>query len=380
MNNMNIGGAEKALISLLNELDYSKFEVDLQLFKREGMFLGEIPQEVRILNVPENYQYFDCSIKTVLKTFNLNLIYNRYRFWKIRKKANSPAEAEQLAWKFVSRTLDPLSREYDVAVGYLENSPNYFAVDKVRAKTKIGFIHNDYINIKVNPQLDQPYFKKLNYICSVSPDCVNILNATFPMFEDKIKLVPNLFSEQMIFRKSRESVTEVAFVESDFNMVSIGRLAEQKGFDLAINAASILKKEGFRFKWLILGEGPLRGVLEKQIADFGLAENFILFGNQINPYKFLRVADLVVQTSRFEGKSIALDEAKILSKVILTTSYPTVADQITHQLNGFICGLSAQEIAESIRSIANTPAEREKIVQYLTLHRQKVDNKLLELL
>lgn len=376
---MNIGGSEKALISLLNEFDYSKYEVDLQLFKQEGLFLREIPEEVNLLDVPKNYHYFDGSYRKVLNTLKPHLIFNRYRFKKAMQKAKSPAEAEQLAWKFLSRAVDPLDKEYDVAVGYLEKKPIYFVVDKVRAKTKIGFIHNDYTNIKVNPELDKPYFEKLDYICSVSNHCVEILKSTFPVFAEKIKLVPNLFSEKLILRKAQESVTEVDMTKSFVQIVSIGRLAEQKGFDLAIEAANVLKQRGFKFRWLILGEGPLRTPLEKQIEDLNLEEQFTLLGNHTNPYKFLQQADLVVQTSRFEGKSIAIDEAKLLNRIVLTTNYPTVRDQITDGVDGFICGFAPQELADRIIAVTNDTKLKENVTQYLQNHRQEKENKLLEL-
>lgn len=379
INNMNIGGSEKALVSLLNEFDYSKFEVDLQLFKQEGLFLQEVPNEVNILKVPENYQYFDCSITKVIKTLSFKLIYNRYRFSKSRKKAKSPAEAEQLAWKFLANAIEPLEKEYDVAIGYLEKNPIYFAVDKVRAKNKIGFIHNDYEKIKVNADVDRPYFNKLSYICTVSNYCVEILKLNFPMFEEKIKLIPNLFSENLILRKSKEEITEVEINTNLFNIVSVGRLAEQKGFDLSIRAASILKEKKFEFNWFILGEGSLRSQLANQIADLNLNDKVFLVGNQSNPYKFMQQADLIVQTSIFEGKSIALDEAKVLNKIILATNYPTVSDQISDNIDGCICTFSPNEIADYIILIAKDNSLKENIVRYLNTHKQEVENKLLEL-
>ena len=380
INNMNIGGSEKALVSLLNEFDYSKFEVDLQLFKQEGMFLHEVPKEVNILKVPQNYQYFDCSITKVLKTLSPKLIYNRYRFSKIRKKAKSPAEAEQLAWNFLGNALEPLDKEYDVAIGYLEKNPIYFAIDKVRAKKKIGFIHNDYEKIKVNADLDRPYFDKLDYICSVSKHCVEILKGNFPMFEEKIKLIPNLFSENLILKRSKEEVPEAEINTNLFNIVSVGRLAEQKGFDLSIEAAAVLKARNFQFNWFILGEGSLRKPLEDQISDLNLKDQFFLLGNQSNPYKFMGKADLIVQTSIFEGKSIALDEAKVLNKIILATNYPTVSDQITDRVDGCICGFSPNEIANHIILIATDNELKEDIIRYLDTNKQEVENKILELL
>lgn len=380
INNLNVGGSEKALISLLNNLDYSKFEVDLQLFKHVGMFLNDLPAEVNLLPVPTNYWYFDSSFTNALKTLKPKIIFNRYKFTKIRKKAKSAAEGEQRAWKYLNRALVPLKKEYDVAIGYLEKNPIYFVVDKVNAKKKIGFIHNDYKNIKVDAKIDQPYFEILDNICSVSEHCVDILKECFPSCSEKIKLIPNLYSEKLIFRKSEEPLTEFEIKDNIFNILSIGRLAEQKGFDIAIDTALILKNKNFEFKWFVLGEGSLRSFLEKKIEELNLQNQFILLGNHLNPYKFIKKVDLIAQTSRFEGKSIAIDEAKLLNKIILVTNYPTANDQITNNINGYITDFEPENIAEKIMEIAENTPLNNRIHHYLQTNKQQNVNKLLELL
>ncbi|HCN11491.1 MAG TPA: glycosyltransferase [Chryseobacterium sp.] len=379
INNLNVGGSEKALISLLNELDYTKFEVDLQLFKKEGLFLNDLPAEVNLLPVPKSYRYFDGSFKKALRTLNLNLIFNRYKFSQIRKVAFSGGEAEQLGWKYLSKTFRILDKKYDVAIGYLEKNPNYFVVDKVQAKTKIGFIHNDYSKIDVNSDIDRLYFDKLNYICSVSEHCVHILKEYFPSQSQKIKLIPNLFSEKLILKKSEEEITEIEFDKNECNILSVGRLAEQKGFDLAIDTAFLLKERGFKFKWFILGEGSLRKLFEEKIEKLNLESYFFLLGNHTNPYKFMKNADLILQTSRFEGKSIAIDEAKLLNKIIVVTNYPTVKDQITHNVDGCISSFASSDIADQIVSVYYDKELKNNLQNYLENNRLQNENKLLEL-
>lgn len=380
INNLNVGGAEKALISLLNELDYSMFDVDLQLFTNQGLFLEHLPAEVNLLPVPSNYHYFDSSFKNTIKTFQPKLIFSRYKFVNVVKRATSAAEAEQLGWKILSKVLVPLRKEYDVAIGYLEKNPIYFVVDKVQAKKKIGFIHNDYNNINVNAELDEPYFKALDYICTVSDHCVEILKDCFPHYSQKIKLIPNLYSAKLILTKAEEQISEIQMDDNTYNILSIGRLAEQKGFDIAIDVAYILKMKGFKFKWFILGEGSLRSMLEKKIKNLHLEDHFVLMGNHINPYKFMRKANLIVQTSKFEGKSIAIDEAKTLNKIILVTNYPTAKDQIKNNVDGFITSFSPDEIAEKIISLSIDKQLTNKIQQYLHDCKQINENKLLELI
>ena len=163
MNDLSCGGAEKALVSLLNTLDYNLFEVDLFLFKKEGLFLNQVPTEVNILPAPINYPYFDMSIGRAisknLKSGNFKVILNRLLAGYIYKTTKTKAIAEQKSWKYLRKVLIPLEKKYDVAIGYLEKRPNYFCVDKVNATKKIGFIHNDYNKLKMNAIFDLPYFK-----------------------------------------------------------------------------------------------------------------------------------------------------------------------------------------------------------------------------
>lgn len=379
MNNLNVGGAEKALVSLLNELDYSRLEVDLLLFKQEGVFLKEVPKEVNILPEPKNYRFFDGPFVAVLKTFNPKLIFARYWFKKLMQKGKNRAEAEQYSWKALRLALPKLPKGYDVAIGYLEKNPIYFVVEKVNAVKKIGFIHNDYRSLKLNYQIDEPYFEELDNICSVSGHCVEVLKQEFPTYSGKIILVPNLFSKKMILKSADEEITELNWDKNCFQIVSVGRLEHQKGFDVSIQTAAVLKSQGFKFKWHILGEGSERPNLEKQIQEAGLQEYFLLHGLQANPYKFLKTADLVVQTSRFEGKSIVIDEAKILNKLILITNYPTAKDQISDGQNGFITTFDPAEIATRIQSIAENAALRQEVQQYLAEHQEVKENVLITL-
>lgn len=107
-------------------------------------------------------------------------------------------------------------------------------------------------------------------------------------------------------------------------LLSIGRLSRQKGFDYAIDAAALLKKAGYRFKWYVLGIGGLQEELETRIQEKGVDDCFKLLGNRENPYPYIKNCTIVVQSSRFEGKSVVLDEAKILAKPLLSMDFVSI--------------------------------------------------------
>ena len=155
------------------------------------------------------------------------------------------------------------------------------------------------------------------------------------------------------------------YKKNGINILSVGRLTEQKGFDISIEAAKILKKENVNFKWVVLGDGELREELEKQIND-DIKDNFLLIGKRNNPYPYFEHCDFVVQSSRYEGKSIVLDEAKIFSKPIICANYNTAKDQITHGENGIIVPLEDPiALAKTIIDLNNDVKLKEKIIDNL---------------
>ena len=98
----------------------------------------------------------------------------------------------------------------------------------------------------------------------------------------------------------------------------------------------MLIDNGFNIHWIVVGEGNERNNLEQLISEYKLEKHFQLIGAKENPYKYIQLSDIYVQASRFEGKSIAIDEAKILAKPIVVTNFDTAKDQIENMVNGLI--------------------------------------------
>ena len=355
INSLNCGGAEKALISLLETMDYSKFDVDLLLFKQEVIFMSKIPVQVNLLPEPENYKYFDMSIKKaiidLIKKGKFDIALARILSLYVFKTEKSMSVVEQKVWRYLAKGFDNLPIEYDAAIGYLEKNPVYFCVDKVKAKKKIGWIHNDYEKLGMDKNIDNKYFKKLDYIFTVSEECLNILKRVFPEYDEKFKLMHNIVSAKTIKKLALEEVTDICFSNENINIVSVGRLNYQKGFEMAIEACSILIEKGYQVKWNIVGDGEERDNIEKLIEKFNVKDNFTLLGIRENPYPYVAQSDIYVQPSRFEGKSIAIDEAKILTKPIVLTNFSTAKDQIENEYNGLICDMNAKALAEDIERI-----------------------------
>jgi len=367
INNLNCGGAEKSLISLLNTMDYSRYNVDLFLFKHEGLFLNKIPKQVNVLEEPPGYQLFDMPIKAAimkcLRQGRLDIALSRVCAGYIFKSEKNKARCEQRVWRYLSKSLQNISKKYDVAIGYLEKNPVYFCIDKVNANKKIGFIHTDYDKLGMDPNIDRGYFRSLDHIVTVSEECANVLKQRFSIYNDKIGVIHNIVSPSTINKMSQEKVD---LERKGVKLVSVGRLSHEKGFDLAIEACKNLVGGGYEIKWYIIGEGEGRGKLEKMIEENQLQDHFLLLGLKENPYPYIREADIYVQPSRFEGKSIAIDEAKILHKPIVVTNFSTAKDQIKNEENGLIIDMDAHSLSEGIKKLIHNEELRNKLIKNLS--------------
>jgi glycosyltransferase involved in cell wall biosynthesis len=349
MSNLNCGGAEKSLISLLQTIDYNRFEVDLQLFENTGLFLKQVPSQVTVLQDFPYYKLYDMSllkaIKIALYKVKIQTVWNRLMAGYIFKtKENS--KKEQRVWKYLKRDLPATSKSYDVAIGFLEKSPIYYVVDKVNAKRKIGFVHNDYEQLGMDVIIDQLYFPKLDFIVTDSQECCNVLVRNFPDLKSKFRIIYNIISEKLINSLSNDSIIEN--FDNRFKVVSIGRFEKQKGYDIGIEAMRLLKEKGYDFQWIILGEGSQKQKIKLKVEEYNLKNHVYFLGIKENHYPYLKIADVFMQTSRFEGKSIAIDEAKILAKPILVTNFSTVNDQIEDGVTGSISEMNYQEVCNKL--------------------------------
>ena len=147
-----------------------------------------------------------------------------------------------------------LDTYYDVALGYMPCEIIYYLDEKVNAGRKIGWVHNDYRSSKYPHKYDDKHFANLDALVSISDTCVNILKEEFPEIKNKIYCLQNITSSKTIEKRANEFYPK-EYNEKEVNLISIGRLHEQKGFDLAAHAASIMKKRGISFNWFIIGGG-----------------------------------------------------------------------------------------------------------------------------
>lgn len=379
MNSLHCGGAEKALLSLLETIDYRHYNVDLFLFKHDGIFIHKLPRDVTLLPEPKNYQYFDMPIKKafieLMKKLKLEVAFYRGILGYYAKTEKNGSVIEQKIWKYIANSMNPLKKEYDVAIGFQEKSPIYFCVDKVKAKKKIGWIHTDYNKLGIDDNLDRGYFEKLNHIVTVSDELVTVLKRKFPQFDSKIVCIQNIVSPKIIKKMADEKVP-FRGENKNVSLISVGRLAKEKGLDISLKAVDILVKRGYDISWYLIGEGNVRGDLEKGIRERNLEERVKLLGLKENPYPYINQADIYIQTSRFEGKSISIDEAKILAKPILITNFGTAHNHIKNNENGIIAEMEPVSVADHLEKLIKNEKLKSILIENLRKEEQGTENEI----
>lgn len=359
INNLNCGGAEKALVSLLQTIDYSKYAVDLFVFKHEGVFFENLPKEVVVLEeqtiVPYLYSSTKSAVLKAVKSFNFRAIYLRIVLFLLSKKYKSGVLQEQYFWKYYSKALSKLDKEYDVAIGFQEKNPIYFCIDKVNAKSKIGWIHTDLEKLQIDFDNDKCYFKKLNHLVTVSDGLTERLKSKLPEFSSKIVTIENIISSKVITELSKESI-DVTFDSTYFNIIYVGRIAKEKGLFLGLEAIKILIEKGHQVRWILIGEGNQKEDLLSEAKRYGITSHLFFLGLKSNPYSYISKASAFILPSFYEGKSISLEEAKLLHKPIVITNFSSAKDQIENGITGLIATMDATSIAENLEQLILNPS------------------------
>ena len=195
-------------------------------------------------------------------------------------------------------------------------------------------------------------WNKFDYIMAVSEECKNAFLKKYPILKDKVKVMENITSPDFIREMASENIEENIKNDNSFKLVSVARLSYAKGIDNAVRALRLLHNRGLtNIKWYVVGYGGDEEIIRNLIKENNLEDSFILLGKKINPYPYINVADIYVQPSRYEGKAVTVGEAQILGKPVVITNYTTAKSQVRDNVDGYVCKLSIEGIAEGIEKL-----------------------------
>mgnify|MGYP000692779247 CR=1 FL=1 len=366
---MEIGGAERSLLTLLSELNYSKVKVDLFLLHKKGDLLKYIPEEVNVLKENQYYSQLAIPLKEVIKNKKYSIAYGRIqakilaKIYDIfhRPKNESYVELEY-SHKYTKRFMPQIADEnYDLVISYL--TPHYFAAEKAFGKKKVAWIHTDYEYIDCDVNSEKEMWDQYDKIVAISAAVKASFLKKFPMLEHKIIMVENTVSRKFIECQANEFDVLNQLDQHSVKLLSIGRFCHPKNFDSIPEICSLLIKQGYKVKWYIMGFGEDENLIKSRIEEYRMEKTVIILGKRINPYPYIKACDIYVQPSRYEGKAITVLEAQALNKPVIITNYGTASSQLKDGNNGIIVSLENQKCAEEIGKVIDNMKLQKKLTE-----------------
>lgn len=344
IDSLNSGGAEKSLVTLLNSLDLTNYEVDLLLSIGGGLYSNLVPSLVNTKIIPCGKNNLNINRLFFSLSLRINYLFGR--------KKIHPA---QLHWLFLSKSYIKNPKVYDVAIAYSQGLPTYYVSDCVNAKYKYCWVNTNYSAAGYKAFLDKYKYAKYRKIVVVSDDAKKIFQQSHQQLKSRTQVIYDLISEDVIQKMANQ---EDPYDKNNncVRILTIGRLVHSKGYDIALDAALELKNAGLNFKWHILGEGNLEQSLRSKITKNNLEKNIVFLGTSDNPYPFIKYCDIYCQTSRFEGFGLAIAEARALNKPIVSTNFDVVKNQLIDGQNGIITEMNGHSVARGIQKLLNDPS------------------------
>lgn len=354
-NAMNVGGSTTSLLSILNRLDYSRFDVDLLLNTNTGPLLNSIPKTVNLL--PQARKYSDRKTEYFHRLLSPRYLYHFLRSKQVAKQSGVAFHATQYReWKDIDffRTVDT---EYDTAVAFLEGDRCKFVARHIKAKRKIAWIHINYKDARFDPKYDRDTMEQFDAIVLVSRDCKAAFDEAFPELAHKTCIIENILATEYVQDRAKQDPPFTVNADA-LNLITVCRIDfRSKGLDRAVEAMSRLNAEGLlqNLHWYILGNGPDKTRLEELVAAADLEDRIHLLGEQLNPYSFMPNMDAFFLPSRWEGKPMAVTEAFMMGLPAMVTEYTSAHEQIRHGTDGYVMENSTEGIYNGLKHLIAHP-------------------------
>lgn len=359
---MMTGGTSTALLSLMNTIDKSRYDISLLLYTNTGALMGDIPEFVHLLEPAYKESRLLSSaqrkkIRTVLNGRALQALLS-WRKYRGTPKGNLRHVLMHYGMKAQVSLSRRVEESFDCAIGFMEGWANeYVASSKIRAKKKFVWIHPQYASCYLIPEIDRKTFSCVDGIALISENCLGQFLSFFPELENRTRVIPNITSPQLLIDKSKKEEVDVR--RGRINFCTVCRCDIQvKGLDRLLQAFCELKAQGLTdgVLWHLIGGGGEFEYFCSEVLRLGMEDTIILYGNQMNPLPYLAKMDAFVLASRYEGKPVSVTEAQVLGLPCLLTHYESAPSQVQHMQNGMVVNNDYDGVYHALKTVIETPA------------------------
>ncbi len=364
-----IGGTRTSLLNLLSNMDKERYDIDVMFIRNKGTMLKQFQEMCNVLPQDKILLAGRESVKVLLRSGNLLAVVRSAGLIaksKLKKQSRYEIAYKQAAKKYGGK--------YDCVIAFQEKDASEFAryIDTPR---KIAWVHTDFS--RAVRKSSEAWFSQVtnsfDKVVFVSDACMNEFKEKTHIDHSKMVKIYNTFDSELIIKKSTEY--DVYKPKDMLTFVSVGRFCEQKSFHRAVEAASRLKDEGYKFKWYIIGDGELFSQIEEAVKDNGLEDYVELTGRKENPYPYMASADAMILTSVFEAHPMVANESFILSVPVVSAAFPAAAESVVDMHNGVLCDNSSEGVYQGVKRILDDSQLLEKLKS--SLSKFKYDNKII---
>lgn len=321
---LNGGGAEKVTVNLLNNIDYNKYDVELFVVFKKGIYFNQINKNIRIkVLIDENIPI--CLVDNFIKRNNNEELYSYF----INKNYDVEiASIEGISTKIISGSTNKNSRK----IAWLHSNIKYYNVTKKR-----------FLNIIEQEEC----YKKFNIIVVDSKDCKKSLLEVFDLQENNIRVIHTIIESEKILKLGNKA--SIKF--NKFTFCAVGALTQVKGFDRLINIIYRLIKEDFDCNLVILGDGEDRDKLRGMVEKLNIKDYVSFLGFVSNPYIYMKACDVFVLSSLAEGLSSVVCEALILGKTVISTDCSGARELLGESFYGIVVDNSEEGLYSYMKKV-----------------------------
>ena len=359
---MHIGGVQKALVNLLKEIA-SEYEVTLLLFYKGGELLRDVPENVKVITACRVLRGWGATREDA---GGLRLQLSR---------AFSAAITRVAGRKWICRILFPFQKKlrgYDVAISYLHSGNdhvfyggcNEFVLRCTEAEKKISFLHCDYEKMHAGSRYNASIYQKFDAIAACSAGCKDAFSAVFPELKQKVQVVRNCHDYERLRHDAAQA--PAALSKTSVNVVTLSRFGREKGVLRGIQAAADVQRAGKKLRYFIIGNGVEYPKAAAMVKQLGLETSVTLLGEMLNPYGYLKAADVLLIPSFSEAAPMVIGEAASLSTPVLSTRTSSAEEMIVCSGYGWVCDNTQVGITEGLERLLANP-------EILKSHRESLE-------
>lgn len=362
-NNMKVGGIQKSLYNLLWSI-HGQYEITLYLFRKNGAYVDQLPPDVKIVECKSLFRYLGVSQGECKGNLYDALV--RGGLAALCRLFGRPA-----VMRLLLASQKMLPETYDCAISYMHNGNRNsfyggvqdFVLRRVKAKKKIAFLHCDYRNCGADHRENNRDMAAFDRIAACSDGCREAFLQVLPDLAEKCLTVKNCHRQDEI---RALAVQEPVLYDKDrVNVITVARLAHEKGVERAVIAAAYAVKNGAAVKLHIVGDGAMMQTLKDMSRDLQIEAHICFYGEKSNPYPYMEAADLFLLTSYHEAAPMVIEESVCLGVPVLTVQTTSSKDMVTDPGCGWVCENDQEALNQMLCNVLRDRAELDQMKQKL---------------